>query len=228
MKTQIYPMKTFYKRNLPHIQRPGDSFFVTFRLHNSIPYKDLQNLREKYEEKEISIRRKSKPDTKQQLQRLQWRYFEKYDELLDKIQQGPLFLANEEIASLVAEQIHRFDGEFYDLIAYCIMSNHLHLLIDTSIQFSGEIDAYSDELANFTTLDEILKRIKGPTAVYANRMLKRTGQFWQRESFDVYIRNNQHFNRVMAYILQNPVKAGLVKEWAEWPYSYLKGEEYSK
>jgi REP element-mobilizing transposase RayT len=123
---------------------------------------------------------------------------------------------------MVADEIHRFDNDLYSLVAYCIMSNHVHLLIDTSLQLPADFDPKKWESLEYKPLDEIMKRIKGPSAVYANRFLKRKGKFWQKESFDHYVRNEKEFWRIINYILNNPVKVGLVENWEDYPFTYLK------
>ncbi|MGB4958746.1 MAG: hypothetical protein WBO36_04670 [Saprospiraceae bacterium] len=65
-----------------------------------------------------------------------------------------------------------------------------------------------------------MKNIKGPSPWYSNRHLNRKGQFWERESFDIYIRNDKMLDNVLSYILENPVKAGLVSKWEDFPSNY--------
>jgi len=77
-------------------------------------------------------------------------------------------------------------------------------------------------IENYVQLDQIMKRIKGPTAVYCNRKLGLSGKFWERESYDMYIRNEKMFNNVLLYILNNPVKAGIVNNWKDYPGNYCK------
>ena len=74
---------------------------------------------------------------------------------------------------------------------------------------------------------KIMKKIKGPTAMYCNKFLNRSGQFWERESFDMYVRNEKMLNNVISYILQNPVKAGIVKHWEDFNGNYLKIDSQS-
>jgi REP element-mobilizing transposase RayT len=50
------------------------------------------------------------------------------------------------------------------------------------------------------------------------------GTFWQHESYDHVIRNEKEFERIVTYIIENPVKAGLVEEWQQWPYTYINPE----
>ena len=83
------------------------------------------------------------------------------------------------------------------------MPNHVHLLL---IPSPG------------VHLPEILHSIKSYSAQKANEFLGRTGVFWQRESFDRYIRNEQHFRNVIKYIEENPVKARLCKTPGEWAF----------
>ena len=79
-------------------------------------------------------------------------------------------------------------------------------------------------LPNAPLLSTILQNHKKFTAVQSNKILQRSGPFWAEESFDTIIRNNEHFYRVVNYIIQNPVKAGLAKNWHDWKWSYLHPE----
>jgi len=84
------------------------------------------------------------------------------------------------------------------------MPNHVHCLVTRFEQFE---------------LSDILHSLKSFTAHEANKMLGRDGQFWIEEYFDRYIRNEEHFERTIRYIENNPVKAGLCRSPKEWPYS---------
>jgi REP element-mobilizing transposase RayT len=117
---------------------------------------------------------------------------------------GPVHLRTEAIATLVVESLFR--GEHlghYRLGPFVIMANHVHLLLLPSISASL-----------------LLKSLKGATAREANQLLHRTGeQFWQRESYDHWVRSETEWNRIAAYIERNPVKAGLVSRMEEYPWS---------
>ena len=63
--------------------------------------------------------------------------------------------------------------------------------------------------------------LKSYTAQKANQILGRSGAFWQGESYDNCIRNPDELHRIITYVLNNPVKIGLVKEWKEWKWNYL-------
>jgi putative transposase len=69
-------------------------------------------------------------------------------------------------------------------------------------------------------LNVIMQSLKGWTAWRSNRALGRKGAFWERESYDHVVRDDVEFHRIVRYVLNNPVKAGLVKERREWKWSY--------
>jgi putative transposase len=219
----INDMKTEYKQRLPHIQPVGAAFFVTFRLFGSVPKSDILTLKEKYEKKinEIKIQKFDAHQQNLKIFNLRKQYLVEYDALLHKINSGPMHLSDSNLREILQQQLHRFDNELYSLICYCIMSNHVHILIDTSIQLSEISDDYQIDM-NYKQLDVIMKKIKGPSAWYSNKYLNKHGQFWERESFDIYIRNEKMLQNVISYILENPVKARMVEKWDDYPGNYLK------
>ncbi|MEZ5039582.1 MAG: hypothetical protein R2828_06810 [Saprospiraceae bacterium] len=77
---------------------------------------------------------------------------------------------------------------------------------------------------DYFQLYQIMKLIKGSTANAANKYLGRKGTFWQKDSYDHYVRNERAFWNIVNYILQNPVKANLVKNWADFQFTYLANE----
>jgi len=64
--------------------------------------------------------------------------------------------------------------------------------------------------------------LKGFTATQANRVLRRKGEFWGHESYDHFVRNENELGRIIRYVLNNPVKAGLAARWQDWPWSYSR------
>ena len=109
------------------------------------------------------------------------------------------------IADLVSQAILIGDGErhFYQLFAWVVMPNHVHLLILPRVPMAG-----------------VMRWLKGSTARSANRILGRTGQpFSQDESYDHYLRRSSQVHRTVSYIEENPVKAGLVGSSERWPWS---------
>ena len=67
-----------------------------------------------------------------------------------------------------------------------------------------------------------MQSIKGYTARKANKVLGRSGSFWEHESYDRWARDAEELQRMVLYIANNPVKAGLVESWRDWPWSYCK------
>ena len=187
--------KPYYKRKLPHIQPMDGEFFVTFNLKGAIPKKKLAELKLKYEMELEKL--ENGGEMEKELQYVEWKkYFSNVDKFLDKAQNGNHYLKNTKAAQIVIDQLNRFDKEFYDLKCYCVMSNHVHVLFDC-------------EPYQKLRLDQIMKRIKGASARYLNDLLKLSGQFWERESFDHLVRNQGESLRIEKYILDNPVKAGV-------------------
>lgn len=200
-----------YRRNLPHIQPPGASFFVTFRLAGSLPASVQRTLQAEADEQERAL-----SPISDRAERARKRYealrqhFGRWDDALDNESTGPHWLKDPRVAQVVADSIHHLDGRFYDLDSYCIISNHVHLLFTPLQNAHGA----------YCSLAKILHSLKSYTAKRANRILAREGQFWQRESDDHIVRDPDEFMRIRRYILQNPVKVGLVARWVDWPYSY--------
>jgi REP element-mobilizing transposase RayT len=214
-------MKTYYHRKLPHWIPPEAIFFITFRLANSLPAAVLQALAEEKErEREKCLSQFTGGEQKQQLYNLEKKYFGRFDNWLDRcIGESPRWLLQEKVARIVVGSIHELDGKRYTLMAACIMPNHVHLLIDTQgIEVSA---AHQGATAGYPLADT-LKQLKGRTARFANQALGRTGAFWQHESYDHVVRNAQELERIHWYILNNPVKAGLVFRWHDWRYCWSK------
>ncbi len=206
-------MKIFYRRYLPHIQPPGATLFVTFRLHGSLPRDVLIQLRQEYEQFAKQMKALSKTRAKLELDRFQKRLIVQCDRILDLSDRGPQFLKDPRIAKLVCETMQFWDQQRYDLLSYCVMSNHVHVVFTPLPKQDG----------TFFSLAKIMHGIKSYTASKANEMLRRRGKpFWEHESFDHYCRGENEVERVIAYVLNNPVKAGLVDDARAWPWNYCK------
>jgi putative transposase len=214
--------KDFYQRKLPHWNPAGQVFFITFRLANSLPAPVIQALSDEQEqEKHIILSKFSGAQQHQELYNLRKRYFGQFDSWLDRcITESPRWLAQESIARIVSEQIHIQNGIRYRLIAFCIMSNHVHLLIDTADYHTAVSPPHNGPTATYPLADT-LKLLKGRTARYCNQALERSGTFWHHESYDHVVRDEKEYEHTVAYILNNPVKAGLVENWEDWPFTYF-------
>jgi len=108
------------------------------------------------------------------------------------------------VAEMVQNSLLFFDRVRYRLSAWLVMPNYVHMLLTP---------------CENQDVSAILHSLKSYTANEANKLSGRTGQFWQPESFDRWIRDADHFARVIAYIENNPVKAGLCKRPEDWPFS---------
>ena len=171
-----------HRRRLPHIYPEGKALFVTWHLHGSMPPSLLPP-----------------PGPLTPGQAFVW-----LDRHLDNPRRGPMFLNQPQVAEIVLRSIRKgVELGHYELSAYVIMSNHVHMLISPRI-----------------APDRLLQSLKGSTAREANRVLGRIGEsFWQKESYDHWVRSPDEFQRIRAYIENNPVKAGLVRNAGEYRWS---------
>ena len=170
------------RRRLPHQYPQGKWLFVTWHLHGSLPHA------------------KYPPANKLSAgQSFVW-----MDRYLDTTRTGPMYLRQERIAKAVLECMRRgVELAHYDLGAWALMSNHVHVLLLPRIEPS-----------------RLLCSLKGASAREANRILSRTGEpFWQAESYDHWVRNDVELARITRYIENNPVKAGVVARPEDYPWS---------
>lgn len=185
--------KGWYSRGfLPHLDQPNLYQSVTFRLHDSVPAEVVQRWKEElcWEE--------GLPVDADAVVKLRHRIVTYED-----AGYGACWLLDRQIATLVQNALLHFDGQRYQLIAWCIMPNHVHVMLKT---LPGH------------PLDKIVHSWKSFTAQQANKLLARTGHFWARDYYDRYIRDDQHFRQTIVYIEQNPVKAGLAQVANAWEF----------
>ncbi|NOT49416.1 MAG: transposase [Acidobacteria bacterium] len=171
---------------LPHFNVERSTQFVTFRLADSMP----QNLLKKWKI-ELETGQINNVDFRKRI-----------EHYLDQ-GYGSCSLCEKRIATKIKETLLKWDSVRYRLIAWVIMPNHVHILI---------------ELLEEHELSEIMHSIKSYTAHEANKILQRKGQFWSIESFDRYIRDARHYVNTIRYIENNPVKAGLCGEPDQWEF----------
>ena len=126
---------------------------------------------------------------------------------------GNCWLREARVAQIVQDALLFHNGNKYDLWAWVIMPNHGHVLLTP---MPG------------VHLPDVMHSLKSFTATKANRLLRRTGQFWQHESFDRYIRDARHFSSVVSYIENNPVKAGLCSSPDEWVWGSAHYRQVAK
>jgi len=225
----VYRYKEFYRRKLPHIHPPGATLFVTFRLAGSIPRSILELRRAERCWLDEQIRRAKKNASDAitiDLLAFQRRWFRRFEAVLDREMCGPIWLKDQRIAAMVVDSLRYRDGKVYRLDAYCIMSNHVHVVFAPFLTERDLMEGRSARGLTFMSfqppLDVIMHSLKSFTAQEANKLIGRTGAFWEAESYDHVIRTHAEFHRVVAYVLNNPVKARLVRRCQEWPWSWRR------
>ncbi len=180
------------KRNLPHWEQDEVTYFVNFRLWDSIPSEIAENIRNEREE----WKRNNKIDNEEDLQQLNiekrkeyYRLFSKrIDDLLDN-GHGSCILKNPDISIIVEEALEHFNGERYQIDHWVIMPNHVHVIVKP---------------INNWTLSKITHSWKSFTANEINKVLERDGQLWMHESFDHIVRSPEQLQRLRKYIAENP------------------------
>ena len=205
--------RLFYQRHLPHYQPPGATLFVTFRLANSIPAEVRERLLEEANQSKSALERiTDRQKRAHEADLAQRRLFGKWDKALDTASNGPFWLRERPIAILVSQGLHHRNGQIYNLDAFCIMPNHVHLVFTPLPKVDGTYHAMS----------AILHSLKRYTAHEANRLLERQGDFWQHENYDHVVRDEAEWRRIVTYVLNNPMAAGLVQRREDWEWSYCR------
>jgi REP element-mobilizing transposase RayT len=207
----MYEHRIYYERNLPHYQPPGATLFVTCRLAGSIPRAVQKQLAQEAMRTQQIIDAIADPQERAARCDIeQRRSFARWESELDQADPELFWLKEPQVAGMVAKSLQYRDGVQYHLLAYSIMPNHLHLLFTP----------HRDAKGNYFSLAKIMHSLKLYTASEANRLLGREGQFWQHESYDHVVRDESELQRIVSYILLNPVKAGLVNRSEDWPWVY--------
>lgn len=180
----------WYSRGyVPHFDAGPTPQMVTFRLIDSFPTKCLGEWAE-----ELAALEAAKAEYERR---------HRIEEYLDR-GLGTACLALPAVAQIVLQALQCFNGQRYQLHAWTVMPNHVHVMFTPR---SGE------------SLSKILHSWKSFSANRANSVMGKSGPFWQREYFDRAIRNEEHFEAAIEYIHNNPVKAGLCQTSADWLFS---------
>jgi len=191
-----------YDRNLPHRHPAGFALFITWNLDGAVP---LNVIREKQLEQ---LRLKKQPfrvgeSAHARMIRQQKLLFVLEDRRIGANHQGPRYLKDPAAAKIVVDSILFGTPARYELYAFVVMPNHVHLLIVPKI-----------------APRKITQVIKVYTSRRINQLHQATGRtFWQHESYDHWARNEDELHRIIVYIENNPVEAGLCCKAEEWPWS---------
>lgn len=181
----------WYRRFLPHRDEAGLVQFITFRLADSIPSALLDRV-----EDELRTVPPERMDAERRL---------RMEAMLDMVH-GSGVLRDPRAAGCVIGNWRHHDGQRHDLVAWVVMPTHVHVMIRPLGGHS--LPRIVQSWKSFTG-----KRLK---ALFPHACAD--GEFWKREYWDRFIRDETHFHNAVAYIHQNPVKAGLVSSPDEWPY----------
>ncbi len=171
---------------IPHLEDPSKVQLITWRTEDSLPKHLPSEL-----EHELSLL----PEGEKKRQKAV-----RAERILNK-GLGQCELKDPQIGGIVRDALLFGNGTDYDLLAWVVMPNHVHVLA---------------HLSPGNDLARQLQRWKSFTSHEINRALERTGPFWAREYFDRFIRNEEHLNRALEYIENNPVTAGLCSSPGEW------------
>ncbi len=189
---------------LPHLKREGGTYFVTFRLAGTLPREVLLRFKQEREAILQQALAAKRPLTWHEQEELFRWYSNRVDKYLDE-GRGEGYLRRRDCADLVADALRWFDGQRYELSAWVVMPNHVHVVVRPSPPYS---------------LSDILHSWKSYTSHEINKFLPRkVVPFWQDESYDHLIRDDEDLQRVRHYTLVNPVSARLCARPEEWPWS---------
>lgn len=188
------------QRRLPHLEISNGIYFITFRLADSIPQSVLREIEIERQNFLAKIKKLNRELTPAESLRANELFSDRIELFLDK-GIGSCHLANPEIAEVVAKALQHFNGKRYQLNAWCIMPNHVHVIV---------------RLFPEQNLAKTLHSWKSFTANIINKILRTQGQFWQREYYDRLIRDEAEFYRLVQYVTDNPAKANLPDwQWVE-------------
>ncbi|MCH7728393.1 MAG: hypothetical protein IH991_18235 [Planctomycetes bacterium] len=182
-----------YRRHLPHWRQDGATYFVTFRLADSIPQEQLRALKRW---RAIWEHSNAEPRSDEKWQELAHEITRKTEAWLDK-GYGECVFGNRELADEMSKSLLHFQGERCLTSCFTVMPNHIHAVMKPLGEFE---------------LEGILESVKRFVSRKVNLLLARDGVLWESESYDRIIRDEEHLFRVVQYIGRNAAKAGLLPE----------------
>lgn len=198
--TEPRKIENHCRNYLPHIENQQLQM-ITFRLCDSVPKDVIQQWKDALDGLQASsLQKKNTSPNKQDEARRLLKLLDKYEDA----GYGQCYLRDARAAEIVRDALFYYDQVKYEVISWCIMPNHVHVLIS---------------LLKVVSLSEILHSWRSFSSNEINKLFNRKGQLWMPEYFDRYIRDQEHFNNVVNYIHNNPVKAGLVDDPTHYRWS---------
>jgi putative transposase len=184
-----------YERNLPHWRQPGATFFLTFRLNDSLPQEVLEELeqeraqwRERIAGEQERHQGSIPDDTMEEYQAFLIRLCRRVEKIMDG-GHGSCVLRDPMVRQIVADALTFFEGKRCETHGYVVMPNHVHVAVKP-------LDGWQPE--------QLLHSWKSFTANEINKRTGGTGQLWQEDAWNRIVRNDEHWFRVMRYIMRNP------------------------
>ena len=178
------------KRHLPHWEQPGATYFVTFRLVDSVGREVLDQWRE---ERALWLKVHQQPWDWKTAREYMRRFEEEREQWLDQ-GHGSCLLKDSRARQIIAKTLNHFDRDRYVIDAFVVMPNHVHIVLKP---FGAN------------SLSTILHSWKSFTSNEINRLTKRSGPLWMTETFDTIVCDSAHLDSCRSYIEQNPEKAHL-------------------
>lgn len=212
----------FSRGFLPHAEFDHALVFITYRLADSLPqtvFDQWEELKEKLlAQKTLNEQNSSAQPQKNLVSR---QHLESHRRLFLDLHLdrglGSCFLKYPEVAAIIMENWHHFDGDKYRLLCSTIMENHVHILIQLNKLGKAHLPDIIHSWKSYTS--HRINKEFGETETYKKHFPDH--HFWYNEYWDRYIRDPKHLDNTVNYILQNPVKAGLSKTWEQWPYTWM-------
>ena len=199
------------RRDLPHWDVPGATYFVTSCLHGSIPAQGLLDL-EKYRQ-ELQQQPRQSGTSESAWHTILWKLeFARVDQWLDR-EPAVRHLSDPSLARLVQDALLFFAGQRYDLFAFMVMPSHVHWVFQPREEWVATLTG------DKTPREQIVKSVKAYSSRQCNARRGTAGTFWQRESHDHWVRDSDELDRIIHYVENNPVNAGLAMAPEEWPFS---------
>ncbi len=187
--------KGLYTRGyLPHWDFKNATQAVTFRLDDAVPRHFVKAWKQDLEEiEDDEIREK-------ELRRLIAKY--------EDAGHGSCVLRDYECATIVQDEFLKDHEIAYKLLDWCVMPNHVHVMF---------------RILNETPVHQVLNGWKGASSRKINQLLGSSGKLWQRESYDRFVRDEDHYYACRRYIRENPIKAKLCEKPEDWKFSSAGG-----
>jgi len=204
----------YHSRSLPHLFDINKPVFITFRLKFTLPQAMITELNKRKSDWQNNRKAQFQNDKAIELKSKDYIQFVWFDELIANSSEVPNLLTDYNVSDIISKALLFHNNQRYKLIAYCIMPNHVHIIINPAML--SDCDIYPISHITYTW--------KKYTAYQINKYLGNKGNLWQAESYDHLIKDEKQLIHYLEYLINNPVKAGLVKKWFDWNGTWISKE----